>query len=147
MRKFVLALAVAGSALAVATPAAAQYYPQPYGYGYGNGYGYNRGYADPNGLHRRIENVLRSLDGVRPDQRRQLYSEAINLDRALYSASRNGFSPWEERQFDQRIYQLERHQGAASWNRGGRYYGGDNRYYSDRGRRGNHDRWDDNDDD
>jgi hypothetical protein len=147
MRKFVLALVAAGSALAVATPAAAQYYPQPYGYGYGNGYDYNRGYADPNGLHRRIENVLRSLDGVRPDQRRQLYSEAINLDRSLRAASRNGFSPWEARQFDQRIYQLERHQGAVSWNGGGRYYGGNNGYYSDRGRRGSDDRWDDNDDD
>ena len=147
MRKFVLALVAAASALAVATPAAAQYYPQPYGNGYGNGYENNRGYADPNGLHRRIENVLRSLDGVRPDQRRQLYSEAINLDRSLRAASRNGFSPWEARQFDQRIYQLERHQVAVSLNGGGRYHGGNNGYYSDRGRRGNDDRWDDNDDD
>jgi hypothetical protein len=141
MRKPVLALVAAGSALAVATPAAAQYYPQG-GYGYGNGYGYNRGYADPIGLHRRIENVLRSLDGVRPDQRRQLYAEAISLDRGLRAASRNGLSPWEEREFDHRIYQLERHKGAVSWNRGGRYYG-DNGYYSNRSRRGHHDRWDD----
>jgi hypothetical protein len=140
MRNLLFALIAGGSALAVSTPATAQYYPQPYGNGYSNGYGYNRGYADPNGLHRRIENVMRSLDGVRPDQRRQLYSEAISLDRGLRAAARNGLSPWEEREFDQRIYQLERHQSAVSWNRGGRYYGG-NDY--PRGRDG---RWDRDDD-
>jgi hypothetical protein len=144
MRKIVLALVAAGSALAVASPASAQYYQRGggYDYGYGNGHRYNRGYANPNGLQRRIQNVLRSLDGVRPDQRRRLYAEAINLDRSLRAASYNGLNRWEEREFDQRIYRLERRQGAASWNRGGRYYGSNDGYYSNRGRRGHDNRWD-----
>ncbi|GAA4744575.1 hypothetical protein GCM10023264_07320 [Sphingomonas daechungensis] len=147
MRKLTLVLAAAGSALAIATPAAAQYYPQPYGNdrGYGNEYGYNRGYADAGGLHRRIENVLKSIDGIRPDMRRQIYSEAIGLDRALRMASRNGLNPWEAREFDQRIYQLEIRQGRSSWNRGGRYGGYDDRYYRD-DRRDRRDRWDGDDD-
>lgn len=147
MRKFVLALVAAGSTLAVATPAAAQYYPQG-GYGdryYGDGYGYNRGYADVGGLHRRIENVLRSIEGVRPDMRRQIYSEAINLDRSLRYASRNGLNPWEAREFDQRIYRLELRQGRSSWSRGGRYGGYDDRYYEG-DRRERRDRWDGDDD-
>lgn len=142
MRELVLALVVASSAVAVATPAAAQYYPQR---GYGNDYGYNRGYADVRGLHGRIENVLKSLDGVRPDMRRQLYSEAVGLDRALRSASRNGLNPYEAREFDQRIYQLELRQGRSSWNRGGRY-GGYNDRYDEGDRRERRDRWDRDDD-
>ena len=104
MRKLVLALAVAGSALAIASPASAQYHPGPYDRG---GYGYNRGYADPSGLQQRIHNVLRSIEGVRPNQRDRIYSEAIRLDRGLRYAARNGLSPREHQEFDHRIHDLE----------------------------------------
>ena len=80
MRKFLLAVAAAGSALAVAAPASAQYYYGPrHEYG---GYG-NNGWSDVGGLEQRIYNVLRSLDGVRYDQRYQLRAEAIRRVRAL----------------------------------------------------------------
>jgi len=141
MRGFVLALAGAASAILAASPAAAQYYRQPYGY---NGYGDNRGYADPSGLEQRIYNVLRSLDGVRPDQRGQVRAEALSLDRQLRFAARNGLTQAEGHAFDVRIYQLERYMGAAAMNQGYGYqdYNG---YY----RSGGHGRWhhDDGDDD
>ena len=146
MRGFVLALAGGASALLAASPAAAQYYGQPYGYrGYGyNSYGYGGGYADPRGLEQRSYNVLRSLDGVRPDQRWQVRAEALGLERQLRFAARNGLTEYEGHAFDRRIYQLERHMQWASMNRGYGYRG-DNGYYQDRG----HGRWhrDDDDDD
>ena len=161
MRKLVLALAASGSALAVAAPASAQYYPQSYSYGdnghgyngYGyNGYGYNN-WGQARGFQQRIYNVLRSLDGVRWDQRERLRYEAINLDRQLRIASRNGLNPYEARSFDVRIGQLECRQQYASGSRYGRYgyndytgYYGDRDGY-DRGRERRHERHGDDDDD
>lgn len=124
MRKLV-ALAAAGAALAVATPAAAQYYPGG-GYGYG-GYGYGNGYTNwgqVRTLQRRIFNVLRSLGGVRYDQRESIRAEAINLDRGLNYAARNGLNPYEAHNFDMRIDRLERRMQWASMNRGYGRYGG-----------------------
>ena len=150
MRKSVLALVAAGSALAVATPAAAQYYPQSrdYGYnGYGRSYGYDRGYGDASGLHRRIVNVLNSIDGVRSSQRERLRYEAINLDRQLRYASRNGLNPYEAQNFNVRIGQLERRLQYASYGRyRGNGYNGYNGYNGsnrDRDRDGRDDRWED----
>lgn len=134
MRKFLFAVAAAGSALAVAAPASAQYYSGPrheygaYGYGYGN-----NGWSDVGGLEQRIYNVLRSLDGVRYDQRYQLRAEAIRLDRELRYAARNGLNPYEARAFDVRIDELERWQSTAAY----RGYGHE-RYYGDRGHYGDH---------
>ena len=149
MRKLVLGLAAAGAALAVATPASAQYYGGGYGYnggGYGyNGYnGYNREYGDASGFHRRIYNVMNSLGGVRPDRVGMIRAEAIGLDRELRYAARNGLNPYEARNFDVRIGQLERHLQYASVNRGyGGYgnYGYNGGYYNDRDRDGRDDRW------
>lgn len=144
MRGLVLVLAASASALLAASPAAAQFYGQPY-----SGYGYNRygGYADPSGLEQRIYNVLRSLDGVRPDQRGQVRAEALSLERQLRFAARNGLTQYEGHTFDVRIYQLERHMASAAMNRGYGYqdYNG---YYQGLG----HGRWqhsdgDDRDDD
>lgn len=133
MRKLTLALVVAGSAIAAASPASAQYYPQPGPYGYS--YGYNNGSNQARSLEQRIYNVLRSLDGVRPDQRYQIRSEAISLDRQLRYAQRNGLNPYEAHFFDIQIGRLERRQHWASMN--GRYgYDQNNGYY------GNQDRYD-----
>ncbi|HWJ59771.1 MAG TPA: hypothetical protein VNR68_09090 [Sphingomicrobium sp.] len=149
MRTFLLALAVGASASLAATPAAAQFYPQRYGYsgdGY-NGYAENRGYADPSGLEQRIYNVLRSLDGVRPDQRGQVRAEALSLERQLRFAARNGLSQYEGHAFDVRIYQLERHMASAAMN-GGYGYQSYNGYYQGGGHgRWHHDDGDDHDDD
>ncbi len=122
MRTITIALLALGSALAAATPAAAQYYSNPYGYS-----------ADTSSLHRRIYNVLRSLDGVRPDQRYQLRAEAIGLDRQLRFSERNGLDPYRAHEFDVRIGQLEqRMQWAGSYNK---------EYYGDRDRERGHGRW------
>ena len=144
MRKLIIGLAAAGSALAVATPAAAQYYQQPYGYnGYGNNaYGYNNGYGQARGLQSRVYNVLRSLDGVRPGARERIRNQAINIDRQLRLASRNGLNPYEARNFDVRIGQLERQLQRTAYNRG---YGNGNAYNGgyDRDRDGRDDRYED----
>lgn len=147
MRNIVLGSLSTALVLACATPAAAQYYERGYGY---NVYGYNRAYGDTSGLQRRIYNVLRSLDGVRPDRREQLREEAISLNRSLRYAARNGLNPYEERTFDARVNQLERQLSWASMNRGYGYqnygYERGNGYYQGRGHgRGHHDEGDDDD--
>ena len=147
MRQIVLALIGTGSALAIAAPASAQYYPQysPYGYGYG----YSGGWNQVAGLERRIYNVLRSLDGVRPDQRYQIRAEAISLDRQLRYAARGGLDPYEARAFDVRIGRLERHQQFASMNYGwgDNGYNGYDGYYGERYRHDGDRRWERHDDD
>jgi hypothetical protein len=159
MRKTLISLAAAASAVAFATPASAQYYPQPYGSGGYDGYGgYGRGYSRyaPNGwvspaeLERRIDNVLRGLDGGRYD-RSGVWAEAMNLKRELHYAARNGFSVYEARAFDSRIGQLEMRKGRASAYRGygyGSYYDRDGDYgRRDYERRGDDRDWRDDDDD
>jgi hypothetical protein len=111
MRNLVLSLAAAGSAFALAAPASAQYYPQWEG---GRGYHQERGRANPGTLHRRLDNVLRSLGGVHPRLRNQLGAEATGLDRDLRRAARHGLSRGEYRQFDVWIDRLERRVGQAS---------------------------------
>lgn len=146
MRKIVLALVGTGAALALSAPAAAQYYPQYNPYGYGGGYGDPGGWEQAGGLQRRIYNVLRSLDGVRADQRYQIRAEAISLDRQLRYAARNGLNPYEARAFDVRIGRLERLQQWASMNYG--YgYNGYNGYYGERHRYEGDHRWVRHDDD
>jgi hypothetical protein len=146
MRNLIIGLAAAGTALAVATPATAQYYQQPYGYnGYGNnGYGYNNGNGQARGLQNRVFNVLRSLNGVRPGARERIRDQAINIDRQLRYASRNGLNPYEARNFDYRIGQLERQLQRANYNRGYGYNNGYNNGYAyDRDRDGRDDRYED----
>ena len=138
---------------AAATTADAQYYYQPYGYGgsgYGyNGYGYNQGWGQTSGLERRLQNVMRSLDGVRPDRAQQIRAEAYNIDRQLRYSMRNGLNPYEAHTIDVRIGRLEQSLQYASGYGRGRYgyngYNGDNRYngeyrHRDRDR---DDRWED----
>jgi hypothetical protein len=150
MRKFVLGALAAGAGIAVATPAVAQYY-QPYGYGrsgYGyNGSGYNNAWAQTSGLERRLQNVMRSLDGVRPDRAQQIRAEAYNIDRQLRYSMRNGLSPYEAHAIDVRIGRLEQRLQYASGYGRGRYgysgyngYNGSNGYNSYNGEYGHRDR-------
>jgi hypothetical protein len=145
MRTLILSLAAAAATFAVASPASAQYYRQSYR----GGYGYNN-YGDVGGLQRRLGNVMRSLDGVRPDQANQLAREANYLERRLRIAGRNGLNPYEAHDLDVRIGQLERQLQYASRYSYGRYrgngynsYNGYNGYYRDRDRDGRDDRWED----
>ena len=151
MRKVLLSLAAAGTALVIAAPAAAQYYPQR-GAPYGNAYGYNgygNGYNDYGAvrtLQNRLNNVMRSLGGVRPDRAEQIRAEAFQIDRRLRMAARNGLNPYEAQRLDQQVNQLERRLQYASnrgygRNNGYNQYNGYNGY--DRDRDGRDDRWED----
>jgi Spy/CpxP family protein refolding chaperone len=157
MRKFVIALAAAGTALAFATPAAAQYYPQPqpqpYGYGYNgynngyNGYGHNN-YGQVRALQARIDalqNQIRRLDrrdAIGDGSADRLREESRNIERRLHSAERYGLNGYEANDIQMRIARLEQRVQYAF---AGRYGGYGNNYGHDRDR--DHDgRWDRDDD-
>lgn len=84
--------------------------------------GYNEGSAVAT-LQRQLDNVMRSIGGVRPDQRDRIRSEAMELDRQVHMAARDGLSPAEYHFLDIRLGQLERQEGAFSMNRGYGHYG------------------------
>jgi len=108
MRKFLIAAATAASALAVAAPATAQYYPQPRGNAYGyNNYGQVRSLqARVNQIQRRIE-VLDRRNILSNKEARNLRDDARDLERRLYSSGRNGISPREYANIQQRIQRIE----------------------------------------
>lgn len=151
MRKMLLSLAAAGAALAVAAPASAQYYPQPqYGYGYngyGNGYGYNN-FGQVRALQARIDRIedqIRYLDRrdvIRDHSADRLRREADRLENRLHAAARYGLNPYETRDIEVRIANLEqrvRYAVAQQGRYGGYGYGyngynGHNGYYGDRDR-------------
>ena len=153
MRKFVIALAAAGSALAFASPASAQYYPQPqpYGqpYGYGgqgyNGYGYN-GFGQVQQLQQRIDalqNRIRFMDRanvIRDHSADRLKDEARDIEKRLRKSSRHGLNPYELTNLQARITRLEQRVQIASSRFGGRY-GYNSGYHNDRDRDGRDDRY------
>ena len=153
MRKFVIALAAAGSALAFASPASAQYYPQPqpYGqpYGYGgqgyNGYGYN-GFGQVQQLQQRIDalqNRIRYMDRanvIRDHSADRLKDEARDIEKRLRKSSRHGLNPYELNNLQARIVRLEQRVQIASSRFGGRY-GYNSGYHNDRDRDGRDDRY------
>ena len=153
MRKFVIALAAAGSALAFASPASAQYYPQPqpYGqpYGYGgqgyNGYGYN-GFGQVQQLQQRIDalqNRIRYMDRanvIRDRSADRLKDEARDIEKRLRKSSRHGLNPYELNNLQARIARLEQRVQIASSRFGGRY-GYNSGYHNDRDRDGRDDRY------
>jgi len=153
MRKFVIALAAAGSALAFASPASAQYYPQPqpYGqpYGYGgqgyNGYGYN-GFGQVQQLQQRIDvlqNRIRFMDRanvIRDHSADRLKDEARDIEKRLRKSSRHGLNPYELNNLQARIARLEQRVQIASSRLGGRY-GYNGGYHNDRDRDGRDDRY------
>lgn len=142
MRKVLISIAAAGSALALATPAAAQYSGQPYG----NPYGRNN-YGQVRALQARIDNIQRQIERLRAqrllsrDEVNGLRSESRDLERRLYSRSRNGLNFQELRNIEVRIARLEQHvrrevRDDNRWgNRGG--------YNNDRDRDGRDDRYED----
>ena len=156
MRKFVIALAAAGSALAFASPAMAQYYPQPQPYGqpYGyNGYGYN-GFGQVQMLQQRIDalqNRIRWLDRrdvIRNHSADRLKEESRNIERRLHRAARYGLNPYEMNDIQARIARLEQRvqYASARFGRGGydnNGYYGNGGYYGDRDRDGRDDRYED----
>ncbi len=79
--------------------------------------GYNEGSAVRT-LEKQIQDVLRSVGGVRPDQREQVRAEAMGLDHQIRSAASNGLSPAEYHDLDARVGQLERREHSLSMNRG-----------------------------
>lgn len=126
MRKFVIALAAAGSALVAAAPASAQYAPQPYG----NAYGYRNGnFGQVRALQARIDAVerqIRFLDRrnvVRDDRADRFRAEANQIEHRLHRAARNGLSRYEAREINNRIARLEqRVQYSVARNGGYRRY-------------------------
>ena len=144
MRKVILSLAAAGTALAFATPAAAQY-RQPYG----NAYGYNN-YGQVRALQARIDNIQRQIERLRAqrllsrDEVNGLRSDLRDLERRLYSRSRNGLNYQELRTIEVRIARLEQHvrREVRDDNRWGNR-GGNNGQYYDRDRDGRNDRYED----
>ena len=123
MRKFVLALAVAGSAVLLAAPAVAQYYPaSPPSYGYAP----DR-WSEVHELQERIERVERQInhldqrDVIRDHSADKLRHDVQRLERRLARASRNGLNPYEANDIRARITQLESRVQFAIANDGRRY--------------------------
>lgn len=152
MRKFVIALATAGSALAFASPAMAQYYPQPQPYG--QPYGYNNGfnnYGQLAQLQQRIDalqNRIRWMDRanvIHDHSADRLKDEVRDVEKQLRRSSRYGLNPYELNNLEVRVARLEQRVQMASshFGRGG-YNGYNNGYYGDRDRDGRDDRYDDN---
>ena len=159
MRKFLIPLAVAGSAFAIAAPAAAQWGPPPappaYGAPYGNAYGYNQGnWGYIRSLQARIDNLQRRIarldnrDRISERAARNLRESARELEWRLRRAGRNGLNPMEARRIEYRLARIEQRLVRDLWdgNRwsqgqwGNGYFdrdrdGYDDRYEDDRGRR------------
>ena len=150
MRKIVLSIAAAGAALIAASPAAAQYYPQPQSYGYGGqpygygqqyGYGFQNNYGQIRTLQARLNNVERQInrldrrDRIGDRSADRLRYEANRLEQRLRYSARGGLNPYEMRDIEVRIAQLEQRVQYSLANGYGRYgYGnGYNGYaYADR---------------
>lgn len=130
MRKFLIAMVVAGSALAMAAPASAQWAPPVYNYNpYNYGYGFNA-FNFARSMQSRVERIrvdIRAMEARRIlsfREARNLDYEANNLQRRIFRASRNGISPGEARTLENRIFRLERRvaREASDWDRRpGRY--------------------------
>ena len=151
MRKFMISLAVAGSALAIAMPASAQYYPQPQP-GYGSGYGQNNNWGQTRAMQARIDGIQRQIQMLHSrrllsrSEYNGLRQDARNLEYRLRNASRNGLNYNELRTVEYRLARLEQkiRREVADGNRRGRGQSGySNSGYSDRDRDGRNDRYED----
>lgn len=171
MRKVMILLTAAGAAVAASAPASAQYYPQPaYPAQYGQPYGYGQNswlfnFRDQRYARmmqdrvQRIRYDIRQMASMRLLSRsefRSLDSDARNLERRIWNASRYGIDHNEARSIDRRIYRLERRvmREANDWNRRAgarrynpynydRYYGQYGSFYRDYDRDGRNDRYED----
>ena len=111
------AILIGTASMLMATAASGQYHHQ----GRPHSNGYNEGSAVRT-LEKQIHDVMRSLGGVRPDQREQIRAEAMGLDRQVRMAASDGLNPAEYHDLDVRVGQLERREHAFSMNRGRGYY-------------------------
>lgn len=157
MRKFLISLAVAGSALAIATPASAQYYPQPQP-GYGYGYGQNS-YGSVRALQARVDQLQGQLDRlaqrriITRGEYRSLHGDSHRIEMRLRQVARYGLDPRERYAIERRIARLEQRvvYEARDGRRGDRWgdYHGSSGYYGqsgygyDRDRDGRDDRHED----
>lgn len=169
MRIVFISLAAAASALAVASPASAQYYGYPaysapaYGYGassYGYGapsYGYGApaygyGHGQVRALQVRVDHVQRQIRVL--DRRnvlgnreaRRLRQQSLGLEHRLVHSARYGLNPWEARDIQARIAQLEYRVQQVAMARSGRW-GGYGQGYADYRWQDQHGRWHDRHDD
>ena len=129
MRNLVLTIAAGAAAIGMTAPASAQFYPvptyryQPYNYGYH----FNRGFGFAREMQSRVERIrgdIRNMQARRIlsyNEARRLDREAASVQRRIYLASRNGISPGEARNVENRINRLQRDiiREANDWN--GRY--------------------------
>lgn len=123
MRKIFISLAAAASALTVAAPASAQWAPpvyqyQPYNYVRFNNVRFARSMEV---RVQRIRNDVRAMEYRRILSRgeaRSLERQAAGIQRRIYRASRNGIGPYEARNLEQQIRNLEFRvqREATDWN-------------------------------
>ena len=128
MRKFLIPIAVAASALTVAVPASAQYAqwaPPVYQYNpynYGNsfrGANFARSMADRVQRIRTDIRVMRDRRVLTRQEARNLDNQAVNLQRRIFRASRNGIRAGEARSLENQIFNLQRRvaREANDWDR------------------------------
>ncbi len=152
MRKLLIGAAVAGAAFA-AMPAAAQYSGYDRGYGYESQRGGRTFDAELGRIAQRIR-MLASQRRVSPREADRLLHEVGQIDRLSDRYRRNGVTPWEHRDLQQRLAQLrersrfamagggwnERRSDDGRWNADGANGGWDRDEYED------DERWDRDDD-
>jgi TolA-binding protein len=113
MRKFLIPIAVAGSALAFAAPASAQWAPPVYNYqpySYGNAFSFHNFASSMQRRVERIRNDIRVMQSRRIlsyGEARSLDRQADNLQRRIFRASRNGIQRNEARRLEREIRNLE----------------------------------------
>jgi TolA-binding protein len=124
MRKLLFSVLAAASTLAVAAPASAQWAPPVYHY---QPYNYNSGFNFHNyarTMQARVQRVrtdIRNMDARRilsNREARSLDNQARNIERRIYTASRNGIQRYEARNLENRIRNLEMRvsREATDWN-------------------------------
>jgi TolA-binding protein len=145
MRKFLLSAVILSSVATAAAPAAAQYNPQGRGYDYG----YNHG----RGIDQQLNNISQRIDRafqrrlISSGEARRLQREVDQIARQRDRYARNGFTPWERQDIQNRIQNLR--QQFRFERQEGRYDRWDDRRddrYDDRRRWDDRRDWDDDDD-
>ena len=130
MRKLLFSVIAAASTIGIAAPAAAQWAPPVYQYqpyNYNHGFNFHSYARTMQARVQRIRGDIRTMDARRilsNREARSLDNEARNIERRIYSASRNGIQPHEARNVENRIRRLEVRvaREATDWNnRAGRH--------------------------
>ena len=113
MRKFLIPIAAGASALTMAAPASAQWAPPVYRYqpyNYGTAFSYHAFARSMDARVQRIRGDIRMMERRRIlgfGEARALDSQARNIQRQIFFASRNGIQPREARNLERRIRNLE----------------------------------------